>query len=87
MASPSAAINVYATPRRLGVKIADVLERAPDRAESKKLMPAKVAYGADGKPTAALMKRLEKDGIVSAPDHVGRREVMVEVADLGRFLS
>ena len=53
---------VYATPRRLGVTIADVLDRAPDRAESRKLMPAKVAYGADGKPTAALLKRLEKDG-------------------------
>ncbi|MDB5808600.1 MAG: glycyl-tRNA synthetase subunit beta [Betaproteobacteria bacterium] len=54
--------TVYATPRRLGVKIADVVERAPDRVERKKLMPAKVAYGADGTPTAALMKRLEKDG-------------------------
>ena len=36
---------------------------------------------------ARLIERLEKDGIVSAPDHVGRREVMIEVADLGRFLS
>ncbi|HWP90473.1 MAG TPA: glycine--tRNA ligase subunit beta, partial [Burkholderiales bacterium] len=44
------------------MKITDVLDRAPDRAESKKLMPAKVAYGADGKPAATLLKRLEKDG-------------------------
>jgi glycyl-tRNA synthetase beta chain len=58
----NSSIAVYATPRRLGVKIADVLDRAPDRAESKKLMPAKVAYGTDGKPTSALLKRLEKDG-------------------------
>ena len=36
---------------------------------------------------ARLIERLEKDGIVSTPDHVGRREVMIEVADLGRFLS
>jgi S-DNA-T family DNA segregation ATPase FtsK/SpoIIIE len=36
---------------------------------------------------ARLIERLEKDGIVSVPDHVGRREVMIEVADLGRFLS
>ncbi|KKC26256.1 FtsK/SpoIIIE family DNA translocase [Sphingomonas sp. SRS2] len=36
---------------------------------------------------ARLIERLEKDGIVSAPDHVGRREVMIDVADLGRFLS
>ena len=36
---------------------------------------------------ARLIERLEKDGIVSAPDHVGRREVMIDVADLGRFLN
>ena len=36
---------------------------------------------------ARLIERLEKDGIVSAPDHVGRREVQLDVADLGRFLS
>jgi len=36
---------------------------------------------------ARLIERLEKDGIVSQPDHVGRREVMIEVADLGRFLN
>ena len=62
LAEKTATRTVFATPRRLGVKIAEVLDRAPDRAESKKLMPAKVAYGADGKPAAALLKRLEKDG-------------------------
>jgi len=36
---------------------------------------------------ARLIERLEKDGIVSTPDHVGRREVLLDVADLGRFLS
>ncbi len=62
LASKDAKLAIYATPRRLGVKIADVLDRADDRSESKKLMPAKVAFGADGKPAAALIKRLEKDG-------------------------
>jgi S-DNA-T family DNA segregation ATPase FtsK/SpoIIIE len=36
---------------------------------------------------ARLIERMEKDAIISAPDHVGRREVMIEVADLSRFLS
>ncbi|QEH79636.1 DNA translocase FtsK [Sphingomonas sp. C8-2] len=36
---------------------------------------------------ARLIERLEKDGIVSQPDHVGRREVQVDMADLGRFLN
>jgi glycyl-tRNA synthetase beta chain len=52
----------FATPRRLAVAIPDVLSQAPDRTESKKLMPIKVAFGSDGKPTAALLKRLEKEG-------------------------
>ena len=52
----------FATPRRLAVFIADVLPKARDRGESKKLMPSKVAFGADGKPSAALLKRLEKEG-------------------------
>lgn len=54
--------TIYATPRRLAVNLAGVLKRAPDRAETKKLMPAKVAFGADSRPSAALLKRLEKEG-------------------------
>ena len=54
--------QVFATPRRLAVLIPDVLAKAEDRPDSKKLMPAKVAFSADGKPSAALLKRLEKEG-------------------------
>ena len=28
---------------------------------------------------ARLIERMEKDGVVSAPDHVGRREVLVDI--------
>jgi S-DNA-T family DNA segregation ATPase FtsK/SpoIIIE len=31
---------------------------------------------------ARLIERMEKDGIISSPDHVGRREVLKEIADL-----
>ena len=58
----ASAVTIFATPRRLGVSIAEVLDRAADRVETKKLMPAKVAYDASGAPTAALIKRLEKEG-------------------------
>lgn len=54
--------KVFATPRRLAVLIPDVLAKAEDRPDSRKLMPAKVAFAADGKPSAALQKRLEKEG-------------------------
>ncbi len=36
---------------------------------------------------ARLIERMEKDDIISMPDHVGRREVLVDVADLGRILG
>ncbi len=36
---------------------------------------------------ARLIERMEKADIISAPDHVGRREVQVEVADLARFMG
>jgi glycyl-tRNA synthetase beta chain len=55
-------LRVFATPRRLAALITGVRTVAADRSESKKLMPSKVAFGADGKPSAALDKRLQKEG-------------------------
>jgi glycyl-tRNA synthetase beta chain len=63
--------QVFATPRRLAVLIPDVLPKAEDRADSKRMMPSKVAFGADGKPSAALAKRLEKEG--ASTDQLERR--------------
>jgi glycyl-tRNA synthetase beta chain len=63
--------RIFATPRRLAVSIPRVHAKAADRTESKKLMPSKVAFGADGKPSAALAKRLEKDGATA--DQIERR--------------
>jgi len=64
-------IRNFATPRRLAVLIQDVRSRAADRAESKRLMPSKVAFSADGKPSAALAKRLQKEGATA--DQLERR--------------
>jgi glycyl-tRNA synthetase beta chain len=58
----TATARSFATPRRLAALISDVQEKAADRQETRKLMPAKIAYGADGKATAALTKKLEKEG-------------------------
>ncbi len=54
-------LRVFATPRRLAALIGGVRPRAMDRNQSKKLMPVKVAFDAEGKPSAALGKRLEKE--------------------------
>ena len=61
-----AGMRVFATPRRLAALIADVRPRAEDRTEEKKLMPAKVAFAGDGTPSAALIKRLEKEAASAA---------------------
>lgn len=62
LAGTASTVEAFSTPRRLGARVSGVPGSAPDRAESKKLMPVKVAYGADGKPSAALLKRLDKEG-------------------------
>jgi len=54
--------QVFATPRRLATWIADVSPSGADRPESKKLMPAKVAFDGGGNATPALERRLQKEG-------------------------
>jgi len=73
LADKSSTHTAYASPRRLAVHIAGVLDRAMARQEQKKLMPVKVGLDADGKPTAALTKRLDKDGIRADTAHLERR--------------
>ena len=60
----------FATPRRLAVWVPDVATQAADRTESVKLMPASVAYAANGEPAPALVKRLAALG--AEPTAVGQ---------------
>jgi glycyl-tRNA synthetase beta chain len=55
-------IDVFATPRRLAVRVAGVAERAADRAVEVKGPSVAVGLGADGQPTLALRKWAEKQG-------------------------
>ncbi len=73
LADKLSATIAYASPRRLAVHIAGVLDRAMARQEQKKLMPVKVGLDADGKPTAALLKRLDKEGIRADTAHFERK--------------
>ncbi len=66
LTTADAAVEMFATPRRLAVRIGYVSAVAPDRAETKKLMPAKVAFDAMGNATPALQKRLEKEAAMIA---------------------
>ena len=60
--APSAKTAIYATPRRLAVHITDVAARSADKPFTKKLMPKSIGLGADGKPAAPLLKKLEALG-------------------------
>ena len=55
--------TAFASPRRLAAHISRVRDKGPDKNIRKKLMPSTVAFDGDGKPTAALKKRMEKDGL------------------------
>lgn len=61
LASSSKA-TIYATPRRLAVHLTDVAARSADKPFAKKLMPKAIGLGADGKPAAPLLKKLEALG-------------------------
>ncbi|MBI1284564.1 MAG: glycine--tRNA ligase subunit beta [Thiobacillus sp.] len=58
LADAKAAVTDFATPRRLGVRIENVLARSADKPVSTKLMPVRVGLDAEGKATPALIKRL-----------------------------
>lgn len=62
LASSSARVTAYASPRRLAAHITDVLPQAEDKAVSKKLMPVSVGLDAEGKATPALLKKLAAVG-------------------------
>src|SRR5512139_3410846 len=58
LADSKTAVAHFASPRRLGAHVQNVLERADDKPVSTKLMPVAVGLDADGKATPALLKRL-----------------------------
>ena len=58
LTSTSSKATGFATPRRLAVLITDVLAQAPDYPVREKLLPTSIAFDADGKATAPLLKKL-----------------------------
>ena len=48
----------FATPRRLAVQVSNVLNQAQDYPVREKLLPTSIAFDADGKATAPLLKKL-----------------------------
>ncbi|AAZ98300.1 glycyl-tRNA synthetase, beta subunit [Thiobacillus denitrificans ATCC 25259] len=69
-----AAVTHFASPRRLGAHIENVLERSADKPVSTKLMPVSVGLDADGNATPALLKRLAALGADASAVATLRRE-------------
>ena len=70
--------KAYCTPRRLAVHISTVLASSLEREQTKKLMPARVAFDAAGNPAPALLKRLKKEGYAADADMTGLIERRAE---------
>ena len=74
LAGEHSALNVFATPRRLGAHVSHVLAVAADAPVSVKLMPVSVALDAAGAPTPALRKKLAAIGAADVPPSALRRD-------------
>jgi len=62
LAAADARVERFATPRRLAVRVHDVLSQAPDRQVEQKGPSVKVGLDANGMPTQALLKWAERQG-------------------------
>jgi len=77
-ASAEGEFTVFATPRRVGVLVRDVGEKAPDREEIVKGPSVKAGLGADGAPSQALLGFAKKRGVSVAElerMHDGKQDV------------
>lgn len=68
-------IRTFATPRRLGVLIPAVKSESEPVAFEMKLMPVAVGLDASGKPTAALLKKLESAALAGVDPAKLRRKL------------
>ncbi len=62
LATAESAVTAYASPRRLAAHISHVWLKADDKAVQQKLMPVSVGLDVAGKPTPALLKKLQALG-------------------------
>lgn len=94
VAAPDAPFVSYASPRRLGVHVRDVLSKAPDRLVDHKLMPVAVGLDADARPTQPLLNKISALGADPSTvsslrrREIGKREFLfLEIEERGDQLS
>ena len=67
-------VTAFASPRRLAVRLSQVLALAPEQPFAEKLMPVKVGLDAQGQATPALQKKLAAKGWADLPLSALERE-------------
>ena len=67
-------VTAFASPRRLAVRLSQVLALAPEQPFTEKLMPVKVGLDAQGQATPALQKKLAAKGWADLPLSALERE-------------
>jgi glycyl-tRNA synthetase beta chain len=66
LSTENSVVTAYASPRRLAVHATHILEMAPDKTSTQKLMPVSVGLDTNGNATPALIKRLNGMGLDEA---------------------
>jgi len=77
LAPTQAASRTFCSPRRLAVRVDEVVHRAPDRVVDLKGPSIKVGLDAQGEPTQALVKWAQKQGATVEQLTRGRKTVTV----------
>jgi glycyl-tRNA synthetase beta chain len=67
--------HTFATPRRLAARITQVKSESESRPIAVKLMPSAVGLDAEGKPTPALLKKMESVGLAGTDIQSLKRRV------------
>ena len=83
---PIGAIEVFCSPRRLALRIADVASTAPKTKTSVKAVPVKIGWDAHGQPTAVLQKKAASLGVAAEafkPENDTPGAMLVAAADIG----
>jgi glycyl-tRNA synthetase beta chain len=62
LTTASSSVTSFASPRRLAAHVTAVVAQGADKPVSQKLLPVSVGLDAEGKPTAALLKKLQSIG-------------------------
>ncbi|MFA7349667.1 MAG: glycine--tRNA ligase subunit beta [Methylotenera sp.] len=66
LSAENSVVTAYASPRRLAAHATHILEVAPDKTSTQKLMPVSVGLDTNGNATPALIKRLNGMGLDEA---------------------